>query len=132
MRQMFTSPRLENVEAVARLFNEAGIETKITEGRTYKGYSRRQFSYTDKNPDNGQQPAVWVLRAEDYKKARDLLHEGGLLESTRQEPSYLPGSLQAKANATPDPARRLLRIRMVLLALIGGMVALMLLRTALA
>ena len=31
MRQLFTSPRLENVEAVAKLLNEAGIETWISE-----------------------------------------------------------------------------------------------------
>lgn len=130
MRLMFTSPRLENVESVARLFNEAGIGTKITEGRSYKGYSRRQFSYTDKNPDNSQQPAVWVLKAEDYKKARDILHEGGLLEATRQD-SYVPEALQLREVKVPDASKRLLRIRLVLLALIGGMAALMLLRVAL-
>lgn len=131
MRLMFTSPRLENVEAVDRLFNEAGIETKITEGRGYKGYSRRQFSYTDKNPDNSQQPAVWVLKADDYKKARDILHEGGLLEATRQD-SYVPETLQLRGAKAPDPAKRLLRIRMALLAVIAAIAALMLFRMALA
>ena len=127
MRLMFSSPRLENVENVERLFNEAGIETKITDGRTYKGYSRRQFSYTDKNPDASQQPSVWVIRAEDYKKARDILHEGGLLESTRSE-SYLPEPLQFREAKVPDAGKRLLRIRLLLLALIGGAAGLMLLR----
>jgi len=124
MRLMFTSARLENVESVAKLFNDAGIETKITEGRSYKGYSRRQFSYTEKNPESSQQPSVWVLRAEDYKQARDILHDGGLLESTRDE-SYLPEALQFRSAAAPDPGKRLIRIRLGLLALIGGAVGLL-------
>ena len=32
MRQVFSSPRLENVEQVARLLEDAGIETRITDG----------------------------------------------------------------------------------------------------
>lgn len=124
MRLMFTSPRLENVESVAKLFNDAGIETKITEGRSYKGYSRRQFSYNEKNPDTSQQPAVWVLRAEHYKQARDILHEGGLLESTRDE-SYLPEALQFRNAAAADPGKRLMRIRLALLGLIAGAIGLL-------
>ena len=37
MRQVFSSPRLENVERVSQLLEEAGIETRITHGRSYKG-----------------------------------------------------------------------------------------------
>lgn len=130
MRMMFSSPRLENVESVAKLFTDAGIETKITEGRTYKGYSRRQFSYNEKSPDSSQQPAVWVLRANDYRKARDILHDGGLLEATRPD-SFLPESLQPTEAKAPNAAKRLLRIKLVLLALIAGMAGLMLLRVGL-
>ena len=46
MRQVFTSTRLENVEGVAKLLGEHGIETKITQGRSWKGNSRREFSYS--------------------------------------------------------------------------------------
>ena len=51
MRQVFTSVRLENVEAVERLLNEAGIQTKLSQGRSWKGNSRREFSYSNKNHD---------------------------------------------------------------------------------
>ena len=115
MRQVFTSTRLENVEGVAKLLGEHGIETKITQGRSWKGNSRREFSYSAKNPDQSQQPAVWVLKPEDFKKARELLHEGGLLASTR-ETSYLPENLQFQEGGKTDPARRVNRIRMALLA----------------
>ena len=47
MRQMFSSARLETVEGVAALLNEHGIETRITQGRSYKGTRRRTFSYRD-------------------------------------------------------------------------------------
>lgn len=114
MRQVFTSTRLENVEGVAKMLGEHGIETKITQGRSWKGNSRREFSYTAKNHDASQQPAVWVLRPDDFKRARELLHDGGLLESSR-ETSYLPEPLQFREKAG-DPARRVSRLRMALLA----------------
>jgi hypothetical protein len=115
MRQVFTSTRLENVEGVAKMLGEHGIDTKITQGRSWKGNSRREFSYTAKNHDTSQQPAVWVLRPDDFKKARELLHDGGLLESTR-ETSYLPDALQFREKGPVDPARRVSRLRMALLA----------------
>ena len=115
MRQVFTSTRLENVEGVAKMLGEHGIETKITQGRSWKGNSRREFSYSAKHHDETQQPAVWVLKSEDFKLARELLHEGGLLASTR-ETSYLPEKLQFRDTAKPDAGRRVSRIRMALLA----------------
>ena len=115
MRQVFTSTRLENVEGVAKMLGEHGIETKITQGRSWKGNSRREFSYSAKHHDETQQPAVWVLKSEDFKLARELLHEGGLLASTR-ETSYLPEKLQFRDSAKRDAGRRVSRIRMALLA----------------
>ena len=64
MRQMFSSPRLENVEAVAKLFTDAGIEHKVSEGRGYKQVSRREFSYVEKN-NNANPPSIWVIKSED-------------------------------------------------------------------
>jgi hypothetical protein len=117
MRQVFTSTRLENVEGVAKMLGEHGIETKITQGRTWKGNSRREFSYTAKNHDPSQQPALWVIKPDDFKLARELLHDGGLLEATRErDASYLPERLQFREKATADPARRVSKIRMALLA----------------
>ena len=115
MRQVFTSTRLENVEGVAKLLGDNGIDTKITQGRSWKGNSRREFSYSAKNHDESQQPAVWVLKPEDFKRARELLHDGGLLASTR-ETSYLPENLQFRESGKADPGRRVTRIRMALLA----------------
>ena len=127
MRQMFTSPRLENVEAVAKLFTDAGIDNKISEGRGYKKVSRREFSYVEKKNDTSNQPAVWVIKSDDYKRAREMLHGMGLIDATA-EPSYLPESLQFKEQARPDAARRLSRVRIVLLFAVGAMAAWMVFR----
>lgn len=90
MRQVFTSARLENVEAVAELLRAQGIAVKITQDRSYRGTRRRQFSYRQ-HGEPGPQPAVWIVRAEDQPRGRQLLREAGLLHSTRAgEGPYLP------------------------------------------
>ncbi len=131
MRQMFSSPRLENVEGVNKLLNEAGIETKITQGRSYKGNSRREHSYADKKRqvDPSQYPAVWVIRAEDYTRAREILHQAELLEDKVQNP-YIPG-LQFKDQTRMTPEKKLLRTKLILLGVIGAMIFAMVIRSLL-
>lgn len=82
MRQVFTSLRIETVEGVARLLEEAGIETYIANGRSYHSKRGSQFSYTEPMTVK-QQPSVWVQKAEDQPRARELLRAAGLLASTR-------------------------------------------------
>ena len=127
MRQMFTSPRLENVERVAQLLSEAGIENRIQGGRTYKGHSRRQFSYTDKKASE-QQASVWVIKSDDYKRAREMLIEMGLMDAANAPSSFVPEALQLKERPTDDPDRRLMRIKIALLFALGGMAAWMTVR----
>jgi len=131
MRQVFTSVRLENVESVEKLLNEAGIETRISQGRTWKGVSRREFSYTSKNHDPSQQPALWVIKPDDFKQARELLHEAGLLEATR-DVSFLPEHLQFESRANTSPIARMSKIRVLLLLVIAVLGGALMLRTYLA
>jgi hypothetical protein len=129
MRQMYSSPRLSNVEGVAQLLTDHGIDNKITQGRTYKGVSRREFSFRETEKSKDEQPAVWVLKPDDYTRARELLHESGLIDAAKARDSYLPESFQFKEEAAkPDPARRIFRIKLTLLAIIGAMAGLMALR----
>jgi hypothetical protein len=117
MRQVFTSPRLENVERVATLLNEQGIETRITNGRSYRGGRRSTFSYREAG-NEGPSPAVWVVKSEDQPKARELLREIGLLDSGRSPTSYLPTSTVDRLgeDAAGDAAkRRTFRIKSALL-----------------
>jgi hypothetical protein len=124
---VFTSARLENVEGVAQLLREAGVEIKVNDGRSYRKVSRREFSYVESRRDASAQPAIWVVNSDDYKRARELLHAAGLLE-TDAAPSYVPEALQLRAAAAPGPEKRLMRIRLLLLAVLGAMVCLSLLR----
>ena len=126
MRQIFTSPRLENVEGVARLLDEHGIETWISEGRSYKGMRRREFSYRDSG--RSAQPAVWIVKAEDQTRARELLRAAGLIDSTRATDSFLPGPFQPPPRATTPASAIALRIKLVLLAAIAGAGGLILFR----
>ena len=90
MRRIFASPRLENVEGVARLLEAEGIEVRITDGRSYRGAIRGNFSYRDDARERPE-PAVWIVNAEDQPRARELMRAAGLLDSTRTPlDSYLP------------------------------------------
>lgn len=116
MRQIFTSPRLENVEGVAAMLREHGIETYISNARSYKGRRRSHYSYSDlARGEAGPQAAVWIVRAEDITPARKLLLDAGLVESARQV-SFLP---QPPANDAPRRSPWPVRIRLLLLAAIA-------------
>ncbi|NOT89398.1 MAG: hypothetical protein HOP03_14630 [Lysobacter sp.] len=117
MRRIFTSPRLENVERVAALLKEHGVEARITNGRSYKGNRRGNFSYRD-DTRTDPQPAVWIVRPDDQPKARALMREAGLLDSGRSPTSFLateallhPGDTDS-GNASK---RRMLLIKSALL-----------------
>ena len=121
MRQVFTSPRLENVEAVAELLRAEGIEVRISNDRSYRGNRRSNFSYRD-GGESAPQPAVWIVNSEDQPRGRQLLRDAGLLESSRAgESSYLPlPALDGGGKRGEDAGKRSrMRMRLVLLGLIG-------------
>lgn len=120
MRQVFTSLRLENVEKVAQLLEEQGIEVRITHGRSFQGNRRRSFSYRDA-ANESPPAAVWVVKSDDQPKARALLREIGLLDSGRSPTSYLPDSLLERDREGEDARarKRTFRIRAGLLLVIA-------------
>jgi hypothetical protein len=129
MRQVFSSPRIENVEGVAKLLEDAGIEVRITNGRSYRSAIRGNFSYRD-SPDAGPRPAVWIVKSEDQPRARQLLREAGLLHTAAGPmpmDSYIPETPHLNRErvviAAPT-SRRASRIRYGLLAGIALMVVL--------
>lgn len=122
MRQIFTSPRIENVEAVARWLDDAGIQTTIRNGRGWKGAIRGNFSYRDP-PGRADHPSVWVIRAEDQPKARAMLREEGLLQTTRApDMTYLPASMHDRTASTAG--RRLSRVNLMLVVIIAAVAGL--------
>ncbi|MEO6137035.1 MAG: hypothetical protein ABIP11_00020 [Luteimonas sp.] len=123
---MFSSPRMENVERVAQLLREAGIETRITHGRSYKGGLRGEFSYRD-HVRTEPVPAVWVVLSEDQPAARDILRTAGLLDSTRRETGYTLPAFRTESPSllAADPARkRATRLKLGLLFVITVVIVL--------
>lgn len=118
MRQIFSSARLENVERVAALLREAGIEVRITDGRSYKGGRRGTVSYRDQG--EAVRPAVWIVHSQDNAKAREILREAGLLESTRPSDAKLTFRSQFGDETTRTPSQK--RAARIKLALLAGMV----------
>jgi hypothetical protein len=132
MRQIFTSPRLENCEAVRELLEAAGVETRITDASPLKRATKRDFSYTDRS-GHYKWPAVWVLKADDYSRARAVLREQGVeLPTTRSAPidSYLPGARSAASAQAPAPEKAQNRLRFALLGVALVLTLLTLLRMA--
>jgi hypothetical protein len=125
VRKVFSSPRLENVERVAQLLGDAGIQTRITHGRSYKGGLRGDFSYID-HTRSEPIPAVWVVKSEDQPGARAILRDSGLLDSTRMETGYtLPVFRSEEPVAASDPGRkRAFRLKVGLLLAIAVVIAL--------
>ncbi|MGV8941229.1 MAG: hypothetical protein ACOH1P_06750 [Lysobacter sp.] len=122
MRKVFSSRRLENTEGVATLLREAGIEVRIINGRSYKGNRRGAFSYSDPAAPLSE---VWVVRSDQQRHARELLREAGLIDTTRPGEGYTTTTFRSTAELAEakSPARkRLLRIKLGLLGLIGAVV----------
>ncbi len=114
MRQVFTSLRVETVEGVAKLLEDAGIEVYLANGRSYHSKRGGQFSYAEPMKLK-QQPSVWVKRAEDQPRAREILRAAGLLATTR--PSQGDSMVFAAAETADESPKRSLawRIRIALL-----------------
>lgn len=117
MRQVFSSARLANVEQVAQMLRDAGIEVKVTEGRSFNtGGFRGTGSYVDAE---AKKPAVWVIKSEDQVRARELLREEGLIDSTRggAEAYAMPSFRTVEREQAASPAsKRAFRVKMALIA----------------
>jgi len=126
MRQVFTSIRVETVEGVARLLEDAGIEVHILNGRSYHSKRSGQFSYAEPMRVK-QQPSVWIKKAEDQPQARELLRQAGLLASTRadQDRHYLFARDDAPDHAAKQRSwTSRIRIGLILAIAVASMFAL--------
>lgn len=122
MREVYRSLRVEQVEGAATLLNEAGIETSIQNGRSYKGGRRRNFSFRE-TPDSAKAAVLYVTHNGDLPKARRLLREAGLMDPGQRE-SYLSQELQFQMREEKKPRIDPRRLRTVLLMMIVIIIAL--------
>jgi hypothetical protein len=121
MRQIYTSPRVENVERVVAMLGEAGIATSVTNRRSWAGHDFRRPSYSARQ-DSAEWPQVWVVHAEDQPRARALLREAGVEPATRHAEELA----RSRQSAAAPGRRRSLAIylRLTLLAVIAILVLL--------
>lgn len=122
MREVYRSLRVEQVEGASTLLKEAGIETSIQNGRSYKGGRRRNFSFRE-TPDSAKSAVLYVTHNGDLPEARRLLREAGLMDPGQRE-SYLPQELQFQLREEKKPRIDPRRLRTVLLMMIVIIIAL--------
>jgi broad specificity phosphatase PhoE len=78
MRLLYTSPRQENIDRVVAYMAENGVETQITNRSNWNRPSYQRFSYAQRNENRDSWPQVWITRADDYTKGRELLRQLGI------------------------------------------------------
>jgi len=120
MRQIYTSPRNANIERVVALMAENGIQTTISNRRAYQGSDWKRFSYSAKG-DRDSWPQVWVVRSEDQTRARQVLRVAGLEPATRFADEL------AAARGAGDTSRHKqasMRVKLIVFALVAGVIAL--------
>ncbi len=116
MRQIYTSPRQENIDSVVALMAEHGIKTTVANRSKYNRPTWQRHSYSPRRQDRSRWAQVWITHADDYSKARKLLIELGI------DPVIRHGE-ELAAERNPSPIDRRIRIasrvrRILLLAVL--------------
>lgn len=128
MRKVYTSPRVENVDRVAQLFIENGIAARVTNDGGWRGRDHRRFSYFGSGRNQSAWPQVWVLKAEDQPRARQILRDIDIKPAVQ----YGEALEIERSGRAPLVARRrrvVTRVRVVLFAIIGIIMVLTLIRS---
>src|SRR6185312_368206 len=125
MRQIYTSPRPENIDSVMALMAEHGIQATVANRSNYHRKTWQRPSYSPRRQDRSHWPQVWITRADDYSQARKLLLDLGI------EPVIRHGEeLAAARNASPLDRRLRIatRVRRILLLAVLVVFAVQMLR----
>jgi len=118
MRKIFSSQRVETAEGVARLLRDAGIDVRLSNGRSYRSKRSGQFSYLEQG-STGMHPTVWVVHADDQPRARELLREARLLDTTRRDVPFAEYAFADAPETQAGTRNWAWRIRIGLLLVIG-------------
>ena len=125
MRQIYTSPRPENIDRVVALMAEHGIEASVANRSNYNRPTWQRFSYSQRQENRDSWAQVWITSADDYTRARALLREIGIKPVIRHAEE-----LAAARNPTPEMRRghTVARVRRIVLMLVLAAFAMVLLR----
>jgi ferric-dicitrate binding protein FerR (iron transport regulator) len=116
MRQIYTSPRAENIDRVAALMAEHGIAANIANRSNYRRPTYQRFSYSQQNADRDSWAQVWIEHADDYTKARELLRGLGiepLIRHSEELANARNPSPLARRNQSAARARRIVLLAVV-------------------
>ncbi|NID16778.1 DUF2007 domain-containing protein [Luteibacter yeojuensis] len=125
MRQIYTSPRQDNIDRIVALLDEHGIETTVTNRSTWNRPTYQRFSYSQRQDDRNAWPQVWVKHADDFPKARGLLKEIGIEPVVRFQEEL---QLHRQPDNRPRPQRTASRVRLMVLAIVAGVMLIAVLR----
>lgn len=103
MRQVYRSPRPENIDRLVALMTEHGIETTIRNRSNYNHPGYKRFSYLEPESARENWEEVWVTHADDYTRAREVMKGLGLEPTVRFE-------LELAQSRNHTPAQRRKRI----------------------
>ena len=125
MRQIYTSPRPENIDRVVALMAEHGIEATVANRSNYNRQSWQRFSYTQRQDNRDSWAQVWITHADDYTKARELLRQIGIEPVIRHA-----DELAAARNPTPEMRREhtVARVRRIVMLVVLAACAMVMLR----
>ncbi|HQW81200.1 MAG: hypothetical protein IPF83_05800 [Rhodanobacteraceae bacterium] len=112
MRQVYASPRAENVDRVEAMLNDAGIQTRVLKRDKINRGRFQRFSFNEQ-ANSKEWPAVQVVFAEDMPKAREMLRAAGLMGTTRPDANAPMPRWEAPGNGPDDMAARMRRIAMI-------------------
>jgi len=125
MRQIYTSPRPENIDQIVTLLSDHQIETAVTNRSTFNRPTYQRFSYSQSQDNRDAWPQVWIRSADDFPKARQLLKDLGIEPTVRfQEELHI----HRQPDLRPRAQRTAARIRLMMLAIVAGVVLVVVLR----
>jgi hypothetical protein len=125
MRQIYTSPRQQNIDNVVALMAEHGIETSVTNRSNYNRASWQRFSYSQGRDNSHSWPQVWISNADDYTQARMVLKEIGIEPAIRHADELAAARNPAAAAPRQHTVNR---VRRIALAAVLGAFAMVVLR----
>jgi len=125
MRQIYTSPRQDNIDRIVALLTEHAIETSVTNRSTWNRPTYQRFSYSQRNDDRNSWPQVWVKSADDFPKARALLKDIGIEPVVRYQEEL---AIHRQPDRRPVAQRTASRVRLMVLAIVAGVMLIVVLK----
>lgn len=125
MRQIYTSPRSENIDRIVALLAEHAIETTVTNRSSWNRPTYQRFSYSQRQTDRDSWPQVWVKHADDFPRARALLKDIGIDPVVRFQEEL---QLHREPDRRPPAQRTASRVRLMVLAIVAGVMLVVVLK----